>query len=117
MTETLMQWGIGLGISAAIAAFIRFYPKQKLMDLIPEEKLKKSFGIIMYGLGKTVSIFGNSKLGKKAMDKVEEGILHTIIAVFMSWLGKLYNIAMNGLVEFGRGLVSDNAESGKNEKK
>jgi hypothetical protein len=110
MTETLTLWLIGGGVSAAIAAFIRFCPKQKMMDLIPEEKLKKSFGALMYGLGKTVSFFGNSKIGKKAMDKVEEGVIHTLIAVVMSWTCKLYNVGMHGLVEFGRGLVSDNSE-------
>lgn len=90
MNETLMVWGIGLAVTSAVAAFIRFCPKQKMMDAV---------GPFMFGLGKTVSFFGNTRIGKKAMNKVEEGILSTLIAV-----------GMHGLVELGRGLVSDNSE-------
>lgn len=89
MNETLIQWGIGIAVTTAVAAFFRFCPKQKLMDWI---------GPVMFGLGKTLSILGNARIGKKAMNKVEEGPLSTLIGV-----------AMHGLVEFGRGLVSDNS--------
>lgn len=93
MNETIMQWGIGLVVTSLVAAFIRFTPKQKMMDAV---------GPFMFGIGSLVSKFGNSKIGKKAMVKVEEGILHTLIAV-----------AMHGLVELGKGLIADNNEQEK----
>ena len=85
--NTLIVWGISVGIGIVVSAFIRFVPKQKLMN---------KTGPMAYTAGKVVSAFGNSKIGKSAMDKVEEGILATIIAV-----------VMNMLVEFGRGLNED----------
>lgn len=97
--ESLIQWGIGLAVTGAVAAFIRYTPKQKMMDTV---------GPFMFGVGSIISHFGNSKIGKKAMNRVEEGILHTLIAV-----------AMHGLVELGKGLVADNYtnEQGKNDEK
>lgn len=88
MDSNLTVWGIGVAVTIAVSAFIRFFPKQKLMGIV---------GPAMFKAGKFISILGNTKMGKKAMDKVEEGILASLIS-----------IAMCGLVEFGKGLVADN---------
>jgi hypothetical protein len=86
------MWGIGLAVTAAVAAFVRFCPKKKLMDAV---------GPWAYKLGKLCSGIGNIRIGKKAMDKIEEGIICTLLGV-----------GMHILNEFGRGLVSDNNEKG-----
>lgn len=90
MNETLMQWGIGIAVAGAVAAFFRFFPKQKLMD---------ASGPWAYSLGKLLSGIGNLRISKKAMNKVEEGVICTLLGV-----------GMHILNEFGRGLVSDNHE-------
>lgn len=88
MNETLIQWGIGIAVTTVVAAFFRFCPKQKLMN---------ASGPWAHNIGKILSGVGNLRIGKKAMNKVEEGPICTIVAV-----------GMHILNEFGRGLVSDN---------
>jgi hypothetical protein len=94
--ETIYQWLIGTGVFVAISAFIRFVPKHKLMTVA---------GRFMFGVGKAVSNFGNSKIGKAAMNKIEEGIFITLVAIFIH--------ACN---EFSRGLQDDNQRSAKKKK-
>lgn len=56
-------------------------------------------GPVAFKAGQAVSAVGNSKIGKKAMDALEEGIIATLIGVIM-----------NFLIEFGRGLNADKIE-------
>ena len=86
--DAIQQWGIGIAVTVAIAAFVRFVPKQKMMSVV---------GSFMFNLGKTISKFGNSKIGKKSMDKIEEGVFNTLIAVIL-----------HGFTKLGDGLKADN---------
>ena len=93
MQETLAIWGIGLAVTVGVATFARFCPKQKLMD---------KAGPMMFKTGKALSLIGNTKLGKKAMDKLEEGVLVTIISIFV-----------HGLTELSKGFLADNEKDSK----
>jgi hypothetical protein len=92
MNETLQAILINVGIPGA--AFIlcgiiaRVFPKQKAMDITgaPAEKF-----------GRLLSAIGNTKLGKKSMDRIEEGPLSTIVAV-----------VINMAQRFQKGLQADN---------
>lgn len=70
--------------------FLRVYPKQKLMNMT---------GPIAFKAGQAVSFFGNTNIGKKAMDALEEGPISTLIGVMM-----------HDLIEFGKGLNADKVE-------
>jgi len=75
-------------LPALIALFAWKFPKNKAINA------GDSHGVV---IGKVVSSFGNSKLGKKAMSLLEEGPIATIIGYGMSFL-----------TGFGKGLFSDN---------
>ena len=80
MNNTIVQWLIGLGISGAftlgISALARYYPKQKAIELA------NKWGDIV---GPAISKFGNSKVGKKIWNKVEEGPIVTALAFVMAF--------------------------------
>ena len=86
----LIQWGCGIGAVVASASFLKFYPKAKL---------QLGFDAFMYKVGKVISLLGNSKIGRKAMDTLEEGPIATLITVGVS-----------GFLSLGKGLVSDYAD-------
>lgn len=84
--ETLQQWGIGLAVTMAVASFIRFCPKKKINTWV--EKPLRNFG-------RLVSKFLILRLGKKAAEKVEEGIIVTLLDV----IGNIALYIKEGLLE------------------
>jgi hypothetical protein len=79
MDNPIVQWIIGLGISGAIltavSAVARFWPKEKAIALADR------LGTI---IGKAITTFGNSRVGKKVWNKVEEGPITTALAFIMA---------------------------------
>lgn len=88
MDAHVISWSVSGVIGIAVFLFVRLCPKQKLMDMT---------GPWFRNLGRTVSAFGNSKIGKVLWQKCEEGFVFTLLAVLM-----------NADVEFGKGLAEDN---------
>ena len=92
MNETLQVILIKAGIAGAIfiisGIIARVFPKQKAMDITgaPAEK----FGLFL-------SALGNTRLGKKSMDRLEEGPISTIVAIVIN-MGQ----------RFQKGLRADN---------
>lgn len=88
MSDNITIFVVGSIVVPVILAIIaRVIPKQKA--IATGDSLGEKLGII-------VSTFGNSRLGKRAMDAIEEGPIHTLIGFLMSFL-----------VAFGRGLNKD----------
>lgn len=87
MTE-LQMWIAGVGAVTGCAIFLKFFPKEKLRSFIVPACGKA---------GDLVSKLGNSKLGQKAMDALEEGPICTLLYVIIE-----------GITEFGKRLVADN---------
>lgn len=79
---------IALVVGAFVAAFLRLCPKAKLMTF---------FGSLARKVARKISQAGNSVLGKKAMEKLEEGILPTLQATIF-----------HSVMEFCKEIVSDN---------
>jgi hypothetical protein len=86
--ENLQMWAIGVGVSVAVAAFIRFFPKKKLINWISP---------IAEGAGKALSKIMILRLGRAAAENVEEGIIATLAATVYA-----------GVDSFMKGLLSDN---------
>jgi len=86
----IKAWLIGIGISAALAAAVRFFPKQKLIDIVSP---------VCFGAGKIVSKFMLLRLGKKAANSIEEGVFVTLSSV-------IYAVVDS----FMKGLLEDNKE-------
>lgn len=80
MDGNLTPWIVGLAVSAAVTAFLRFYPKGRAIE---------DGGKIGDLIGTVISNFGNSKLGKKIWNKVEEGPITTMLAFAMSFITRL----------------------------
>ena len=97
-------------VSTVLPILIRLIPKRKLMNLIPFKKLETSVSNAGMLHGQIISKFGNNKIGRKAMESLEESIAHTLIATLMTWTTGLYNIAIAYGVGLGKGLVSDNTK-------
>lgn len=75
MNEQLMQWIVGAVVAAAIGAFLRFVPKDKLIvRTIPYSGFA----------GRFVSKFLILRIGKDAAEKVEEGIIVTLFSVLLA---------------------------------
>lgn len=70
--ETLQSWGIGLAVTVVLGLFAKFCPRAKL-----QEWLKPP----MINIGRGISKFLILRLGKKSADKVEEGIIVTVLDV------------------------------------
>lgn len=70
-------WMIGIGVSIAVAVFIRFCSKEKLMKIT-----QPSAGFA----GVALSFLLLKWLPKKVAEKVEEGILCTLTYVARMWL-------------------------------
>ena len=91
MTDTLLSLGIQIGIPAAVGIvcliFARFFPKEKALSIAK----------VFRKWGKLVSKLGNTKLGKKSMDRLEEGP----IATLLGFIGTCIS-------EFAAGLAEDN---------
>jgi hypothetical protein len=86
----IKAWLIGIGISVALAAAVRFFPKQKLIDIVSP---------VCFGAGKIVSKFMLLRLGKKAANSIEEGVFVTLSSV-------IYAVVDS----FMKGLLEDNKE-------
>lgn len=88
MSDNMTIFVVGSIVVPVILAIIaRVIPKQNA--IATGDSLGEKLGII-------VSTLGNSRLGKKAMDAIEEGPIHTLIGFLMAFL-----------VAFGRGLKKD----------
>ncbi len=86
----IKAWLIGIGISAALAAAVRFFPKQKLIDIVSP---------VCFGAGKIISKFMLLRLGKKAANSIEEGVFVTLSSVIYA-----------AVDSFMKGLLEDNKE-------
>jgi hypothetical protein len=80
--------GISFGVSGALAAIARTYPKEKAIAL--GNKLGDIVGL-------AITNFGNSRIGKKLWNKVEEGPITTVLAFLMAFF-----------VHVGKKMVEDN---------
>lgn len=79
---------VSIGVPGIIAILIRVFPKKRLMDMtIP----------VSSRMGKALSILLLTRLGKKAAESVEEGILVTIATVLYA-----------NIDAFMKGLLGDN---------
>lgn len=83
--EELQPWIIGTGVSIVMALFVKYCPKGKLLQWI--EKPCRGFGV-------AVSKFLVLRLGRKAAEKVEEGIIVTLLTV----IGKAPLFVVDGLL-------------------
>lgn len=80
MSTLLTPWVVGIGVTVAVTAFLRFYPKGKAIE---------DGGRIGDLVGTVISTFGNSKLGKNVWSQVEEGPITTMLAFAMSFITRL----------------------------
>jgi len=80
MDQSTVPWIVGIAVTAAVAAFLRFYPKGRAIE---------DGGKIGDLVGTVISTFGNSKLGKKIWNKVEEGPITTMLAFCMAFITRL----------------------------
>lgn len=87
LTTFLLPIILPIIITLFITIFSKIFPKEKAVKIA---KKCNKFGIIL-------SKFGNTKLGKKTMDKFEEGAIVTILAFFVTCI-----------TEFSKGLILDN---------
>lgn len=88
MSDNMMIFVVGsILVPVILAVIARVIPKHKA--IATGDSLGEKLGVI-------VSVFGNSRLGKKTMDAIEEGPIHTLIGFLMAFL-----------VAFGRGLNKD----------
>ena len=85
---TNLPWILGTGVPILVGLFIRFLPKQKLMNMVVPLCSKA---------GGVVSKFMSSRLGKKAAESIEEGIIVTISSTIYA-----------GIDAFMKALLSDN---------
>lgn len=91
----MQEWIIGTGIVVAVAAFLRFMPKAKIVGFLKPK---------CYAAGVFISKFLILRLGKSAAERVEEGLIVTITMAISESIG--------GFVD---GLLMDNKT--KKEKK
>lgn len=79
MDNPFVQWLIGFGVSGVVlggvAAIARAWPKEKAIALA------NRLGDI---IGTAITTFGNSRVGKKVWNKVEEGPITTLIAFIIA---------------------------------
>lgn len=107
ITSNALVLSLAGGTLATILSIVaKRIPKKKLMDIVPETTPK--FDKLMFGFGVAFSVFGVSRIGKKAMESLEEGIIQTLLATLMAWTTRGCNILINGIISFGKGLMSDN---------
>lgn len=88
MNETLVGFVVSLAVGVGASIFLRYVPKAKAISA--GDKHGEFLGIL-------VSNIGNSKLGKKIWNKIEEGPIVTGLAYLMSLC-----------VSFGKNLLKDN---------
>ena len=77
-----------------------------LVRIVKKRQLMKITGDICYNFFKTVSIAGNTRFGKKAMDSIEEGFFESIFAIFS-----------NAIKRSKEGLAFDNKKDSNNNDK
>ena len=88
MNETLVSIAIAVGVPMILGIIARVFPKQKALNLVGKPARK---------FGQIVSALGNSKLGAKAMNQIEEGPISTVTAMLI-----------HAVKEFEAGLNEDN---------
>jgi len=92
MNEMLHTILINVGIPGAISIICLIiahkFPKQKALDIT---------GAACEKFGRLVSAIGNTRLGKKSMDKLENDII-----------SKIVDIVINGAQRFLKGCKADN---------
>ncbi len=93
MNETLQAWAIVMGCIVGVSVFLRFCPKEKLLKWIRPKA---------FAAGLFVSRSLTMRIGKKACEKVEEGVIVTLANVLSEAIGK-----------FVDGLISDNEKQKK----
>jgi len=91
------QWAFTIGAPVLVGLFIRFCPKAKLLDWIKKP---------CYGLGVTISKFLLIRIGRRAAERVEEGIISTILVC----IGQV-SLYIN------EGMLADNKKRKKNDRK
>lgn len=98
MIEIIAAWGIGK-ISAYVGGSIIAFILAWILKKIPNEKIKKFVGSIMYGAGVSITL-GLSKwsITARYWNKIIEPFLVDLID----------NVVGHGVKEFIRGLRSDN---------
>lgn len=84
----LAQWGLPAVIGLVCFIVAKYFKKEKALSIA-----KKVFR----PLGRKLSKFGNTKLGKKSMNKLEEGPISTILG----FIGMCIS-------EFAAGMAEDN---------
>lgn len=89
----MLGFALASGMSAMLGLFARLCPKKKLIEWVKPPCI---------GLGKTISKLLVVRLGKKAAERFEEGILVTVLQV-----------AGEALLFIVQGLVHDNAKRKK----
>lgn len=88
MENWILEVGIGAAVTIGVAAFLRFCPKAKLLEWIqPKAEVA----------GKIVSKVLALRLGPKAAESLEEGVIVTLMATVYA-----------GITSFMKGLLSDN---------
>ena len=90
LVSLLSQIGIPAGVGVACLLVARFFPKEKALSVAK----------IFRKWGRLVSKIGNTKLGKKSMDRLEEGPISTILG----FIGMC-------VYEFSAGLSEDNVKA------
>lgn len=88
--ELLIKIGIGVAIPAILGIVAKIWPK---------EKAKNTIGPVFRKFGKLLSTLGNSRLGSKSMNAIEEGPISTIVAC-----------VIHAANEFSAGLAEDNVK-------
>ena len=91
MNEALISIAVAVGIPVILGIIARVFPKQKALNLVGKPARR---------FGRVVSALGNSKLGTKAMNKIEEGPISTVTAMLI-----------HAVKEFEVGLSEDNLKA------
>jgi hypothetical protein len=88
MNEQMTIFVVGsIVVPVVLAVIARVIPKAKA--IASGDSLGEKFGV-------AVSVFGNGRIGKKAMDTIEEGPINTVLAFVMAFA-----------VGFGKGMNRD----------
>ncbi len=127
MQEYITQLGLSIGIPIAIGLFARLAPKKRISDGIRRLDaflaakvswlVKNTFERGAYALGVSLSKLLTSKVGAKLGEKVEEGIVRTIV----TWIADIVAVTTNRIIElvmalqsvpdeFMKGVESDNED-------
>lgn len=101
MSNEVIMWIVGtLLVPTVLGLIAKFFPKQKLFDLV------YPFG---YKIGEIIDSFGDLKFGEKIWGQVEEGIFRTLIETGIMFFQSIFDgmKKTKKIIEIGEKVLTD----------